>query len=177
MKFLQHGRRKDESAAEAVAMIFVIPVLIILVLGLIDVGMMFRARMLVENTMRDAARGAAADGGNYNARTNTIDRPWSDWAQRRLYRDGECQIGQCKEGKVPVVRCRNYYPGGGFYSGNTVQKAGHTITCSVDYPYKAINSDLLNSPMGLGIGTLLKEFKVEVSARAETGDSSSFGVG
>lgn len=186
MNILRTHRRKDEKAAEAVAMIFVIPVLVILVLGLIDVGMMFRARMLVENIARDAVRGAAADGGVYNPRTNTTGVDWETWAEDRLYKNHKCTIGQCADGQVPTIDCNGHggstdagmeTPTGGHYTGNVVNMAGDTITCVIDYPYKPINGALLNGPLGLGIGTLLKPFHIEVTARSETGDNSAFGVG
>jgi hypothetical protein len=176
---ISRRRRKDERGAEAVAMIFVIPVLIVLVLALVDVGMMFRSRMLVENITRDAARNAAAEGGNFNPRTNYSGKAWDDSAFQRLYREGKCTVGNCKEGKVPSVDCtfQSTPEGSPLPKSNVVRKAGDIVTCKTYYPYKAINSELLNGPIGLGMGTLLKEFNVDVSARAETGSQSGFGSG
>lgn len=176
---MSRRQRKDERGAEAVAMIFVIPVLIVLVLALVDVGMMFRSRMLVENITRDAARNAAAEGGNFNNRTNTSGRAWDAYALERLYRNGKCLVGNCKEGRVPTVDCKfqNAPDGTPLPSSNVVRKAGDIVTCKTYYPYKPINSELLNGPIGLGMGRLLKEFNVEVSARAETGGTSGFGSG
>lgn len=177
-------RRREERGAETVAMLFVIPVMVILVFALLDVGMMFRNRMLVENVARDAVRGAAADGGVLTTRTSGTD--WEQYARDRLMdSSGNCRIGQCDAGAHPLVDCSgNDRPGtagmisaqtGQWYPGNTVQFAGDTITCIVEYPYKPINGPLLNSPMGLGMGGLLKDFKVSVTARSETGDQSIFG--
>lgn len=162
-------------------MLFVIPVMVVLVLALIDVGMMFRNRMLVENVARDAVRGAAADGGVENSRTSGVN--WESYAEQRLFANGACQIGQCKDGKPVIVDCTGdedaragmRTPQGVRYTGNTVNYAGDTITCTIAYPYKPINGPLLNGPIGLGMGNLLKEFDVTVSARSETGDQSMFG--
>lgn len=168
--------RRDERGAEAVAMIFVIPVLVVLVLGLVDVGVMFQNRMAVENVVRDAARNAAADGGNYNKRTNSTGKQWDDVAFRTLYSGNKCQLGSCQPGKRPTVNCTKITSvSGGVYNSNTVARAGDVITCRATYPYKPINGPLLNGPLGLGIGTLLKPFTFEVSARSETGDISEFG--
>lgn len=177
---MKHPARKtrDERGAETVAMLFVIPVLIVLVLALIDVGMMFRARMLVENVYRDAARGAAADGGNMNPRTNTMgDVAWDQWGYTRLYDGSKCRIAACKpDAGPPTIDCQTLTsPSNAEFRGNVAPQAGWLITCSGHYPYKPINSALLNGPLGLGFGRLLKEFDVEVSARAETGANSAFG--
>lgn len=160
-------------------MIFVIPVLVVLVLALIDVGMMFRTRMVVENIARDAVRNAAADGGNLNPRTNTIGGPWDEYALDRLWDGHACTVGACKDGDEPSVDCTRLTSASGapMGHGNVARKAGVVITCTVHYPYKPINGALLNSPIGLGMGSLLKEFNFEVSARAETGSESEFGTG
>lgn len=176
-------RRREERGAETVAMLFVIPVMVILVFALLDVGMMFRNRMLVENVARDAVRGAAADGGVLTTRTSGID--WEQYARDRLVDgNGKCVIGQCDANEPVIVDCSGNdrpneagmrTPSGAWYQGNQVRLAGDTITCVVEYPYKPINGPLLNSPMGLGMGSLLKDFKVSVTARSETGDQSIFG--
>lgn len=172
---LRLRRRRDERAAEAVAMLFVIPVLVVLVFALIDVGMMFRSRMLVENIARDAVRSAAADGGLFNERTSTTNTSWETWAESRLVKNnGVCKVGYCQHGKEPTVDCWYIDATGGRYDGNVVHKAGDLVTCHITYPYAAINSGLLNSPIGLGMGALIQEFEVQASARAETGDTSLF---
>lgn len=175
-------RRREERGAETVAMLFVIPVMVVLVFALLDVGMMFRNRMLVENVARDAVRGAAADGGVLTTRTSGIN--WEQYALDRLVDDGgKCRIGQCKAGGHVLVDCNgDERSGAGMvsaqtgqrYTGNLVQYAGDTITCVVEYPYKPINGPLLNGPIGLGMGNLLKEFDVSVTARSETGTDSMY---
>lgn len=177
---MKHSARKtrDERGAEAVAMMIVIPVLVVLVFALIDVGMMFRARMLVENVYRDAARGAAADGGNMNPRTNTMGyKAWDVWGHEQLWDGSKCRVADCKSGEgAPTIDCQTLTsPAGVEQRGNVAPQAGYLITCSGHYPYKPINGALLNGPLGLGFGGLLKEFEVSVSARAETGANSAFG--
>lgn len=178
---MKHPARKtrDERGAEAVAMMIVIPVLVVLVLALIDVGMMFRARMLVENVYRDAARGAAATGGNYWARTMPDGQgPWDQWAYDRLWDGSKCRIAACKpDAGPPTIDCDIVTSPDGTtrMSRAVAPAAGWLITCEGHYPYKPINSALLNGPLGLGFGKMLKEFDVSVSARAETGENSAFG--
>lgn len=175
MKILRK-RRTDERAVEAVAMIFVIPVMVILVLALIDVGMMFRARMVVENITRDAVRSAAADGGLNNAHTNTIGKAWDTWLTDRLIKNHKCLVATCDQGQLPSIYCDNIDAGGNHYPGGVAQKTGDLIECEVKYPYKPINGELLNSPIGLGMGTLLKDFDIKIAARAETSAQGTFGA-
>lgn len=174
----KRNRHTDERGMETVAMIFVIPVLVVLVLALVDVGMMFRTRMLVENIARDAVRNAAADGGNYNERTNTVGRPWDEYALDRLWNGRRCTLSACNTGKEPTVDCTEMTDpdGSRLPPGNEARTAGDIITCTVYYPYKPINGALLNGPIGLGMGSLLKEFNFSVSARSETGVESEFGA-
>lgn len=164
-------RRKDERAVEAPAMMIVIPVLVVLVLTLIDVGNMVRIRMTVENIARDTARSAAADGGNFNARTNTIGGEWDDINRDALWRNGRCTLSDCIDGRQATLECNQVTPanGGSTYNANVAQRAGDLISCTAYYPYEAINKGLLNSPLGLGMGSLLKPFTITQTARAETG--------
>jgi Flp pilus assembly protein TadG len=162
--------RGDERGMEAAAMIFVLPFLFILVLGLIDIGWMIKTRMVVENITRDAARHAAFDGGNYNPRTNTEGREWDDVAMRSLWNGGGCVQSGCTS--APIVDCtRITKPNGTVYRSHVVQDAGDIITCTVNYKYKPINGPLMNSPLGLGIGSMLDPFVISTSARSEVGSS------
>jgi len=164
--------RGDERGVETVAMIIVIPVLFILIMGLLDVGMMLRARMSVENILRDAARQAAADGGNLNPRLNTSGVAWDTWAYKKLVKDGKCTVSGCDSTSFSV-NCRTITTAAGvvYTNKNVADNAGDVITCTiVRYPYKGLNEPMLNSPLGLGIGGMLKDFtNMSTSARAEVG--------
>lgn len=154
----RHGDR-EERGAEALAMLIVVPFLVVLVLALIDVGNMMMTRMVVENLARDTARSAAADGGNDNPRTNMLGQPWDVHAFKQLWKNGHCVPSACIGGQKPSLTC----------TPTIAQQAGDLITCTVNYPFKPINGDLLSGPLGLGMGHLLKPFTITVSARAETG--------
>lgn len=159
--------RNEESGVETMAMLIVLPVIVVLILALVDVGYMMRTRMVVENAARDAARGAAADGGNYWSRTNHTGIAWDTRLYRQLYA-GHCTTSQCSG--APSVSCtRITNASGGVYSSNVAQHSGDIITCTVYYPYRGFNQGLLNSPFGLGMGKLIRPFTVTASARAETG--------
>lgn len=170
-RFSNLRTRGDERAVEAPAMMIVIPALVVLVLALIDIGNMMRVRMVVENLARDTARNAAADGGNYNARTNTIGGEWDDMALKAVFKNGHCRISRCLNNKAATLNCKQITPagGGGVYTSNVANEAGDIVSCTLYYPYKPINAALLNSVMGLGMGRLLHDFTITESARAETG--------
>lgn len=166
---MKRGRR-SERGVEAAAILFVMPVLIILVFALIDIAVMFTVRSQVNAVARDAVRAAAADGGNLNPRTNTTGLSWSQAAYRQLYSSGKCTFGRCDDGERPTVSCTKITtPAGAVYRGNVARDAGDLITCTVNYPYKGINQGLLDSPIGLGFGAFLKDFTVSSSSRSETG--------
>lgn len=168
MRRLLAATREDERGVEAVAMLIVIPVLCVLIFALLDIGMMVRTRVLVENVARDTVRRAASDGGNYNPRTNPYGKAWDTIALGTLYKNGKCTQSRCTS--KPTVNCKKVTPpSGASYTSNTVRKSGDLITCTVVYPYKAINTALLNSNMGLGFGKMLGGFTVTMTARAETG--------
>lgn len=159
---------KDERGVESVAMLIVIPVICVLIFALLDIGMMLQARMRVENVARDTVRRAAADGGNFNPRTNPYGKAWDTMALNALYREGKCTQSGCTA--KPSVNCRKVTtPTGTVLTSNTARNAGDLITCTVNYPYKPINSALLKGPLGLGFGEMLKPFTIVTSARAETG--------
>jgi Flp pilus assembly protein TadG len=161
--------RRDERGVETIAMIIVIPVLCVLIFALLDIGLMLRARVSVESIARDTVRSAAADGGNYNKRTNTIGRRWDAVALSSMYVSGKCTQSNCSG--APTVSCRTVRSAsnGAVYISDVAYKAGDLITCKVTYPYKPINSALLNGPLGMGFGKMLGPFTIQVSARAETG--------
>lgn len=172
--------RAREDGVEIVAMIIVLPFLIVLILGLVDVGELFATRMQVDNIARDTARRVAADGGDFNPQTNTIGHSWTQEAQAQLVRNGRCVLSLCQPGQTPTIDCSYITPPGGTpptpahpyggQHGETVPAAGWTVSCVVTYPYRAINQTLLNEPViGMGIGTIIKPFTIVESARSETG--------
>ena len=150
------NRKPDERGAEIAAMLFVLPVLLVLVIGLIDIGFALRTRMLVENAARDGARGVAADGGNLNPRTNSNGVAWNNRVRNQLW-NGSCTMSNCSG--APTVTC----------TPEVVNRSGDMVSCTIVYSYRGLNADLLNSPMGLGMGSFIKPFTVTSSARAEVG--------
>lgn len=164
-------KRRNEDGVETAAMLIVLPVLIILVFALVDIGVMFSTRAQVAGVARDVARAAAADGGNLNPTTTTTNKRWDTVGRAQLYSSGKCRYGRCQSGKAPTMNCRRITStsSGTVYTSDVATRSGDLITCTITYPYRGINQGLLDSPMGLGFGSFLKPFTVEASARAETG--------
>lgn len=161
--------RDDERGVEAIAMIIVVPVLCVLIFALLDIGLMVRARVSVENINRDTVRRAAADGGNYNPKVNTSKKTWDSIALGTLWKDGKCTQSKCTA--KPTVNCKQVtlVTGPVLSNSNVAYQAGDLITCKIHYPYKPINGALLNGPLGFGFGKMLGPFDIVTSARAETG--------
>ena len=151
-------RPRDESAVEAITMTLMVPFLIVLVLGLLNVGFYMRTRLLVDNVLTQSARAAAFDGGNYNPRLNTTGKSRSQIAYSLLYTTGRgCRLSPCRPG-TPVVTCTP-----------TLARIGENITCHVVYPYKAISQALFDQPvLGLGLGKIFRTINITVTARSET---------
>ena len=157
---VKRATRDDETGVEAASLIFVVPLLVVFILGLLDYGLMIQTRLGVTSVVRNAARAAAYDGGNYNPRLNRTGAGRDTLANRDLVSSSVCTLGHCLAGQLPRIVC----------APAIVRSAGDPVSCTVTYPYKPINGPLLDSPIfGLGIGSLLHPFTVTSVARAETG--------
>ena len=164
-KYLKDGPgSRGERGVEAISMLIVMPFLLVLILGLVDVGFMYATRLRFSGIVSDAARATAFDGGNFNPRTNTTGLPRDVQFRRNLFNNGRCVPSRCEDprgagGGVPLLTC----------TPQVVARAGDPVTCVGYYPYKPLNGGLLRGPLGMGIGTLLKPFRFEVVGRSETG--------
>lgn len=166
------NKRKSEDGNETVVVLFWLPILFVLLVGLVDVGVMFGNRAAINDVLRDSARGMAA----YGADCPTPDpipgniECFSRQAEQRLYSDGSCTFGFCTS--RPRVTCSAE-------DGSTTVKYARTVvTCEVDgkYPYRAVSAGLLNSPIGLGLGGLVGPFPASASAVAEVGSEGVIGI-
>ena len=154
------NRARPEDGAESAAAIIVLPLFVVLLLGLVDVGHMISTRVMVASVTRDAVRAAAYQGGNNNVRVNRSG-PVDRTHLRRLVDASGCLPSKCEPGRRPTLRC----------TPAVVQRAGDLVTCTATYPYRPLNGALMRGPLGLGIGTLLGPFRYELSARSEVGQS------
>lgn len=163
-------QRTRESGTELMVFLFTFPLICILLLGMISVGMYFSTRSAVTSVARDAVSGFAAYGEDCPD-PDVIPGPakcFSQQAEQRLWDGGGCTQGPCTG--QPTVTCSTE-------NGAAVATyVGEIVTCVVDYPYAGVNKSLLDSPIGLGLGGLIDEYVIEVSAVAEIGTDGTVGI-
>jgi Flp pilus assembly protein TadG len=158
-------RARGERGVEAMTMIIAMPFLLVMILALVDIGMMFKTRLQVEGITADAARAVAFEGGNNNPRLNTT--PGTTIADRYEVRmwdaaHNRCALSLCRENVRPSITC----------SPAVTTRAGEEVQCTTSYQYRGYNQGLLNSPLGMGLGRLIRPFTTQVYSRAETGTTS-----
>lgn len=166
------GRREDGSAA--ISFIFAIPIVLIMLFGIIEVGWAMKTRALVQGVTRDVTRGAAADGGNCNGKTSTNagvpdenGTTRADWCGRQAWsRTGTNLL------RAQYVKQFNAPPGV-TCTPEIADRAGAEVRCTATYPYKAL------TPMfrggwndALGINKILGTFTVTYEVHAQTGDGA-----
>lgn len=153
-----------------IVFLFVFPIIFVLLLGTVSVGMYFSTRGAVTAIARDAAQAMAAYGEDCPVPDVIPGKAkcFSEQAEQRLWAAGKCTLSSCDS--RPRVTCSTAD------GGPVVRYVGEVVTCTVDYPYRGINRTLLNSPMGLGIGSLLKPYTVEGSSIAEVGADGTIGI-
>jgi Flp pilus assembly protein TadG len=174
MRRFRNKSGSNERGAEAAAMIIVLPVLIVLILSLIDIGLMFRTRIVIQNEVNGAVRAMAAEGGNLNPRATADNIAWSTKLRNRIANtNNTCRISTCVAGQLVTVDCNDIIsPTGALRTAdNTTNANGEYVRCTVRYPYRAINQRLLSSPLGLGMGRVTQPFTVQITARSEVNAS------
>ncbi len=90
----QAARRADERGAVLVEAAFVLPVLIILMLGIFEFSLIFKDQQTIYSATRSGARIASAEARNTNYQTNTVDAvttalaaiPQSNWRELWIYK-------------------------------------------------------------------------------------------
>lgn len=122
---------KEDGAAELINALLVIPILIILVFSIFNVGSYFISMSQVTEITQNAARQVAIYGGeNSNIAKVKNGETISTSLKNDLYESGKCTVGTCKE--PPVVNCTKF---------NGVQP-GDLVSCEVTYTYKSMLSGL-----------------------------------
>lgn len=174
--------RSEHGLSEVAAMVFVVPILVGLLFTMIEVSMYLHTRSGVENAIQSAAIGAAEDGGDYWARSNTIGQPWSQWATSQVNQacnanagNPRCEIisdgGQVACNPDVVIALPGVdaaLPGAGFSPDD-----GY-VSCTATVQFHSLAGDaLMDGPLGFGIGqvtTSQSEFSLTVPAsRSITG--------
>lgn len=155
MKKLLKKRYEEKGASDIVVVLLMLPIVVWLLLSLIDVGLYFQTRTLVQNVARDAAREASIWGGN-NSPLNPSSKSVAAQARDRLWDGNQCIGANCE--KAPQVSC----------TPNRTTNAGQTITCQVTFfPTSVAPGNPISAFQSITDGS----FTIRETARSETGFS------
>lgn len=136
--FLNKHRNNEDGAAELYSALIVIPILLILLVAIIDVGGYYLAMGKVADVTKEATRQVSIYGGSDSTLAKTkLGQPVATYLKGLLY-NGSCTQSRCTQ--APVVTCT---PTAGV-------QPGVMVNCSVDYYYDSI----LGSAIGTAAGTL-----------------------
>lgn len=155
MKNLLRKRYEEKGASDIVVVLLMIPLVLWLLLSLIDVGLYFQTRTMVQNVASDAAREAAIWGGN-NSPLNPTGKTVAQNARDRLWDGNQCRGGLCE--KAPVVKC----------TPDRATYAGRDVSCTITYYPSSVASD---NPIGAFASLTSSSFTITETARSETGFS------
>lgn len=150
-------RNGEAGISDVMTAIFVLPMLVSLLFTLTEVGVNVHYKASVDQIVQDAVRGAATDGGDYWARTNTIGHSWSTEALTRL--TALCGPGSARCTQPPTVTC----------TPAVAVNSTSQITCSAVFYYKPVSA-LSKSPLfswGLS-GTLTMPIRVTLRSLPAT---------
>lgn len=158
--------KKERGAAEIVQTLFMLPLVLVLIFAMIDIGFFFSARTTVQNMTRDAARQVAMAGG-VDTRLSTYDIEAA--LSKSIYdpAKGKCSYIGCS-GPPSKVDC--YVINSNGKKANQAREAGQDVACEVTYKYTPIsffNNGVLFSK---GKGDFLsRNYTLIEHARSETG--------
>lgn len=152
-KFIRKARNNESGSGEVVAVLFMLPLVLWLILSLIDVSIYFQARTSVQNVARDSARQVAIWGGNKSP-LNPSSTAIATNAKNTLWNGKKCSPSACS--KAPAVTC----------TPNKTSRAGQQVSCSITYYYKSVAP---GNPFTGFSGFLNKKFVIKEVARSETG--------
>jgi Flp pilus assembly protein TadG len=137
-KILDKYRNSEDGAGELYSALVVIPILLILLVAIIDVGGYYLAMGKVADIAKEGSRQVAIYGGSDSTLAKTkLGQPVSTYLRGLLY-NGSCTQSRCVT--PPTVTC----------TGTAGIKPGTMVNCTVDYYYDSI----LGSAIGTAAGTL-----------------------
>ena len=157
------NEKKEKGASDIVQTLLMLPISIMLILAMIDVGLFFSARTTVQNMTRDAVRQVAMSGG-VDTRLSNYDVEAA--LSRAIYdpsgKSGEkCAFIGCST-TAPEVDC--YVVGADGKHVSQATQAGQDVACEVKYKYSPISFF-----MGTNDNFLNHEYTIVEHARSETG--------
>lgn len=159
-KGLQGKRKAEEGLSEAATAIIVLPILLVTLFVMLDVGFNMRSRAMLDIIVQDTVRGVALDGGNMNPRTNSNGVSWSERGYQLL-------AEACTNG---TIRCEGGTSNISFNCTPTMaSQVGDVVSCRGEFTYDVI-SPLSQGTFGLGLQSLYDDpVVVTVQSRSSTG--------
>jgi Flp pilus assembly protein TadG len=131
--------RARERGAAAVEFALVLPVLVMIMMGIIDFGMVTNAQAIVANAARDGARAASMGANASTACTAAVK------AATTLL--GYSNTGNCSTSVPSVtVTCLDVTGAGCSSSFDTSREVGGTAVVSVTYTYKWVSPAIFGLP-------------------------------
>lgn len=129
--FIESRNKNEDGASEFINALVILPVLIILVFSVFNVGSYFVAMSQVSDVAKEMTRKVAIYGGDDSelTRANNSGEKLSTTLKNALWQNGKCTYSACTQ--APTVTCTKY-------SGAGLQlKPGDTVNCSVTYFFKS----------------------------------------
>jgi Flp pilus assembly protein TadG len=157
-EILLKRRNNEDGAAELYSAMIVIPILLILLVSIIDVGSYYLSVGRVADVTKEASRQVAIYGGSDSAMSRS--KLAGSTVQQKLLGmlwDGKnCTQSRCT--KAPVVTCSNTLSG-----AFGVLQPGDYVNCKVEYYYDSILGNQIGTaagPLDFGLTTFLEQKKV-----------------
>lgn len=137
-KLFKRGGDRDRGAA-AVEFALVLPVLVMLLLGIIDFGMVTNAQAIMGNAARDGARAASLKGSQAEGCAAALK------ASSSLL--GFTNTGDCSTSVPKVTFTCQTLSGAACASGfDTSKETGGTVVVTVSYVYKWVSPAIFGLP-------------------------------
>lgn len=119
----------SERGAAAVEFALIVPVLIVMIFGMVDMGMAINAQAIVGNAAREGARAASFNGANVTATTTVVTS-----ATKNLIGTAATTTITCQAiGTATTINCSTASP-------------GDSVVVQVNYTYKWLTPGVLGLP-------------------------------
>lgn len=125
-----HARRYSERGASALELALLLPLLVVLVFGVIDLGRLIHARLVVTNVSREGGSLASRDiqtGNNLIAMLQSSATPFDLVNEGKIY-VWKIKGGVSRNAPLPYIDSRFESPGGYFVSSSIGGNVGQTPT-------------------------------------------------
>ncbi|WP_098461672.1 TadE/TadG family type IV pilus assembly protein [Propionicimonas paludicola] len=135
----------SERGAAAVEFALVLPVLIVMIFGMVDMGMAINAQAIVGNAAREGARAASFSGADTTATNNAISRASASLIGTAPTTNITCQT--MVSGTPTAIACSSVSP-------------GDSVQVKVSYTYKWITPGVLGLP-GQSVIVATSQMRIE----------------